>query len=260
MTKDLLGLMLAGALSMGGLGCESGSGGGGDGDADADSDMDADADSDADADGDGDLPCDGCSGDPCETNDDCLTGLTCNRINSSTAWCTNCTVLECESACTADINCGEGGACLGGICYHACASAADCPSGYTCYEGAACIPDDLPGLDEECAESSSFFCQPDPDEERTCVYTGSDPISDPGENWCTRVCATDNDCLDVFTLGCCQPAGDTMVCFRRDFCGADVSCTDDCPTHGDGECDDGGPGSLYDICALGTDCTDCGPR
>ena len=28
----------------------------------------------------------------------------------------------------------------------------------------------------------------------------------------------------------------------------------------DGECDDGGSGSAYDICELGTDCTDCGER
>ena len=29
---------------------------------------------------------------------------------------------------------------------------------------------------------------------------------------------------------------------------------------GDGECDDGGPGSAGSGCALGTDCTDCGAR
>lgn len=37
-------------------------------------------------------------------------------------------------------------------------------------------------------------------------------------------------------------------------------CSNTCRTAHDGECDDGGPGSLYDICALGTDCADCGPR
>ncbi len=37
-------------------------------------------------------------------------------------------------------------------------------------------------------------------------------------------------------------------------------CEDSCPTAGDGECDDGGEGSLFDVCALGTDCADCGPR
>ena len=28
----------------------------------------------------------------------------------------------------------------------------------------------------------------------------------------------------------------------------------------DGDCDDGGPGSQYDLCEYGTDCADCGPR
>jgi trypsin-like peptidase len=38
-------------------------------------------------------------------------------------------------------------------------------------------------------------------------------------------------------------------------------CTDTCIYAGDAECDDGGPGALPDVyCALGTDCTDCGPR
>ncbi len=38
------------------------------------------------------------------------------------------------------------------------------------------------------------------------------------------------------------------------------NCTNTCRTSNDGECDDGGPNSLYSICGLGTDCNDCGPR
>jgi hypothetical protein len=37
-------------------------------------------------------------------------------------------------------------------------------------------------------------------------------------------------------------------------------CTDTCEWADDGECDDGGEGSVYDECDYGTDCTDCGPR
>lgn len=37
-------------------------------------------------------------------------------------------------------------------------------------------------------------------------------------------------------------------------------CTDSCGYAGDGDCDDGGPGSDYSLCEYGTDCTDCGPR
>jgi len=39
-----------------------------------------------------------------------------------------------------------------------------------------------------------------------------------------------------------------------------VLCTETCTRARDGECDDGGPGSVSSLCTLGTDCTDCGPR
>ena len=37
-------------------------------------------------------------------------------------------------------------------------------------------------------------------------------------------------------------------------------CDDTCSDAMDGFCDDGGPGAFFDLCALGTDCSDCGPR
>ena len=38
-------------------------------------------------------------------------------------------------------------------------------------------------------------------------------------------------------------------------------CEEDCGAYtGDGDCDDGGPGSEWSSCALGNDCSDCGPR
>merc|ERR1719272_1954471 len=38
------------------------------------------------------------------------------------------------------------------------------------------------------------------------------------------------------------------------------ACLHTCASARDGLCDDGGPGSQYAICALGTDCVDCGYR
>merc|ERR1712098_657785 len=38
------------------------------------------------------------------------------------------------------------------------------------------------------------------------------------------------------------------------------SCLDTCTYDGDGQCDDGGSGSMYSLCTYGTDCTDCGYR
>ena len=40
---------------------------------------------------------------------------------------------------------------------------------------------------------------------------------------------------------------------------ASCTCSNTCTSHGDQSCDDGGPGSNYSVCALGTDCADCGP-
>jgi hypothetical protein len=37
-------------------------------------------------------------------------------------------------------------------------------------------------------------------------------------------------------------------------------CDDTCYWPQDGECDDGGPGSVNDYCQFGTDCSDCGTR
>eukprot|EP01029_Cantina_marsupialis_P015440 TRINITY_DN33887_c0_g2_i1.p1 TRINITY_DN33887_c0_g2~~TRINITY_DN33887_c0_g2_i1.p1 ORF type:complete len:778 (-),score=169.37 TRINITY_DN33887_c0_g2_i1:164-2152(-) len=37
-------------------------------------------------------------------------------------------------------------------------------------------------------------------------------------------------------------------------------CSNTCEHQSDGVCDDGGSGSLFDVCTYGTDCSDCGPR
>ncbi|KAK3269610.1 hypothetical protein CYMTET_21957 [Cymbomonas tetramitiformis] len=39
-----------------------------------------------------------------------------------------------------------------------------------------------------------------------------------------------------------------------------VACEETCSWSGDSECDDGGSGASYEVCELGTDCSDCGPR
>ena len=41
---------------------------------------------------------------------------------------------------------------------------------------------------------------------------------------------------------------------------ATEGCSNTCEYAFDGECDDGGEGSLYSLCSLGTDCNDCGSR
>ena len=42
--------------------------------------------------------------------------------------------------------------------------------------------------------------------------------------------------------------------------GGAVVCENTCQYSSDGDCDDGGPNSLFSLCPLGSDCADCGPR
>jgi len=74
----------------------------------------------------------------------------------------------------------------------------------------------------------------------------------------TRTCGTLRGCPDSCGT-CTDPAvcdGVTGACVTT----PDASCNNTCGTYGDNECDDGGPGSHFSLCDLGTDCADCGPR
>ena len=42
--------------------------------------------------------------------------------------------------------------------------------------------------------------------------------------------------------------------------GAETRCSNTCDLASDGDCDDGGPGSEYGLCSIGSDCLDCAPR
>jgi hypothetical protein len=48
--------------------------------------------------------------------------------------------------------------------------------------------------------------------------------------------------------------------FQGTLCDEEIFCTNSCGYANDGECDDGGPNSNYNVCGCGTDCGDCGTR
>ncbi|HJL18008.1 MAG TPA: hypothetical protein RMH99_20250 [Sandaracinaceae bacterium LLY-WYZ-13_1] len=122
----------------------------------------------------------------------------------------------------------------------------------------------LPGAPSEPAD--------DPDPE-------APPAGDPASG-CTDTCrwATDGACDDGgagAAYSVCALGTDCSDCGPRDGSPAPEpttdetdeaephpggSCTDTCVYAGDGDCDDGGPGADYALCAYGSDCTDCGPR
>ena len=96
----------------------------------------------------------------------------------------------------------------------------------------------------------------------TCDSHHDNECDDGGPNSLYAVCDLGTDCADcgprteADALGAVTGAGGTAP----PAAGGNAGCTNTCPSSNDGECDDGGPNSLYDICGLGTDCGDCGPR
>lgn len=57
----------------------------------------------------------------------------------------------------------------------------------------------------------------------------------------------------LLAIGGCLPEGGGVDALA-------MVCEDSCRWAGDGECDDGGSGSDYSVCEMGTDCRDCGER
>jgi hypothetical protein len=68
--------------------------------------------------------------------------------------------------------------------------------------------------------------------------------------------------LAAFQAGCVVDEPDPRAEIEQEQVGERVEalCSDTCEFAGDGQCDDGGSGSAYSDCALGTDCSDCGER
>ncbi len=88
----------------------------------------------------------------------------------------------------------------------------------------------------------------------TCNTANDNECDDGGPNSLYNVCALGTDCND------CGPRPPAAGGAPPPAPAANAGCTNTCNTANDGECDDGGPNSLYNVCGLGTDCNDCGPR
>ena len=171
---------------------------------------------------------DGCGGfcGDCGAGESCMSGT-----------CGVCTP-ECEGrSCGSDGCGGTCGECSGGaMCYRNQCQMPMC-EGRTCGSDAAggrCAPDDC-GMGSTCREGSCA----------TCSCEGRECGSDGCGMTCGDGCAEGVACDDL--TGRCVPS-------------PDPNCNNTCGTSGDNECDDGGPGSLFSLCELGTDCADCGTR
>lgn len=130
--------------------------------------------------------------------------------------------------------------------------------------------DRCPARDYDCnCESDGHCteqCDADPDCRPAC----------PSDGLCMPECGLqDPDCcaIDAYCDAACGDADPdcVVVCEPDQFCEracvalpdpdcAPASCSDECEFEADGQCDDGGTGSATELCVLGTDCADCGPR
>jgi hypothetical protein len=89
-----------------------------------------------------------------------------------------------------------------------------------------------------------------------CEFAGDGACDDGGPGAQFDLCTFGTDCNDCGARdGTTPPPGGEP---EPDPAG--TSCSNECPFAGDGACDDGGPGADFDLCALGTDCDDCGQR
>lgn len=189
----------------------------------------------------------------------------------------------CYPVCNSDAECGDRYCSLfNGLCSPfppegqrvigaACAQNRDCVSGW-CISIAEqrrvcsgfCIYDSVGGCGygEDAAKRGAACLNPR-------VPELSSEISQLG--WCSQLCDVDQDCVLSTSGWRCEhwppdaAAGLSAKWGRSGACiqPSTGACSDDCEYAFDGYCDDGGPDvydPMYQLCELGTDCTDCGPR
>ena len=104
-----------------------------------------------------------------------------------------------------------------------------------------------------CQSSGAACCEGD--------FMGGYVVAECGERFCVGnnayQCVSEGNAIED---GICGGELDAGPGFDSGPAPTASICENTCVWANDGECDDGGPGSLFSECALGTDCADCGPR
>ena len=153
-------------------------------------------------------------------------GEACVDLDSSALHCGSCNM-----ACSSSI--GGVAMCMDARCVEVCSAETEACTSGACVEGHCCPSGSC--FDGEACIAAGPSCSPDGAEVITCAAGTLD----------SRACGELT----------CQDDGETVDCI-----GGATSCTNTCTYASDGDCDDGGPGSDYSLCTLGTDCDDCGAR
>jgi len=100
--------------------------------------------------------------------------------------------------------------------------------------------------------------------EETCNYASDGLCDDCGPDAPYCICPLGTDCTDCGPRGVRPSPPDAPsppgLPPSPMFPPGAWLCTNGCYAASDGDCDDGGPGTEYSACSLGTDCDDCGLR
>ncbi len=190
-------------------------------------------------------------------------------------------------ACSADSDCFEGEACLGGECLwcpDACEDNGDCDSGWRCSDADVCIPADRCLEDDDCRDGR--VCAPngrcsepigEPPADDPTDDPGDEPTDDPGDDPedgghdpedcpsgdCADHCTTDSECGPDRSCvsGACQghcatdaECGTGQVCGPNGMCVTDPDGGDQCLYNAD--CTDGvcENGYCHDRCTADSEC------
>lgn len=130
-----------------------------------------------------------------------------------------------------------------------------------CLEGAACMDGVCPLCSDSCGLDVDDACLDGGEGAEGALCPLGTECSDCGPRCPTGLTVCDDACVDTAS-DASHCGGCDVVCGEGEVCveGACGLCADTCGYAGDGECDDGGPESSYDVCGYGSDCADCGFR
>jgi hypothetical protein len=155
---------------------------------------------------------------------------------------------------------GNCGSCVQSACSSAasaCQSEGECGTILECALDSGCSLDDADCVDMECEDVYATLEMPDEQD-----ITALDDVQLCIEEQCASSCYADGPVGGTGGVGGDSGEGGVGGLPPSGGSGGSTGggCTDTCFDAADGACDDGGPGSDFTICDLGTDCTDCGPR
>ena len=96
----------------------------------------------------------------------------------------------------------------------------------------------------------------------TCTYANDGTCDDGGAGAAYSLCDLGSDCGDCGsrTGGSSTSGSSAGTSSGSAATSGGAVCDDTCSYANDGTCDDGGTGSAYSLCDLGSDCGDCGSR